>query len=114
MVDKDRVEGALRETGGRAERALGDLVGDTKTQSQGAVDQLAGAAQNAYGQAKEAVRSIAADAPDYVDQVLDVGERSYRQGSRAVSRTLGDEPLAGLVIGGALGYALAWLIHGRR
>ena len=114
MVNKDRLEGAAREIGGKTERAVGDLTGDTKTQAEGIVDQVGGAARNAYGQAKEAVRSVASDLPDYVDQATDLGERYYREGNRAISRTLGEDRIAGFMIAGAIGYGLAWLIHGRR
>ena len=110
MVNTDRIEGALRETGGKAERAVGDLVGDRKTQSEGVVDEVAGAAQNAYGQVKDALRSAALDAPEYVDRALDTSERYYRQGSRA----LGFDPVVALLLAGALGYAAAWLVHRSR
>ena len=114
MVDKDRIQGAVREAGGKVERAAGNLAGDVKTQADGIVEQAAGAAQNALGQARDAVRGVAADVPDYVDRAVDAGERYYRRGNQALSRTLGDDQIVGLLIAGAIGYGLAWMIHGRR
>ncbi len=41
-------------------------------------------------------------------------ERYYREGSRAMSRQVEEQPMTALLIAGAVGFALAWLIFGRR
>lgn len=50
----DKVEGLAREMGGRAQKTLGDTVGDAKTQAQGVYNQASGRAQQAWGQAQDA------------------------------------------------------------
>jgi uncharacterized protein YjbJ (UPF0337 family) len=53
----DRVEGTVREFGGRAQEAVGNLTGDAKTQAQGLYNQAAGQAQQAAGQLSDVVKA---------------------------------------------------------
>jgi uncharacterized protein YjbJ (UPF0337 family) len=53
----DRVEGTAREFGGRAQEAVGNLTGDTKTQAQGLYNQASGQAQQAAGQFSDVITS---------------------------------------------------------
>jgi len=62
-MDENRIEGAAREFGGRIEDAVGAVTGDKETQARGQADRVAGAAQNAYGQAVDGVRNFASDQP---------------------------------------------------
>ncbi|GJD48826.1 hypothetical protein OPKNFCMD_1552 [Methylobacterium crusticola] len=112
-MDADRIIGAGKELGGKVQQGLGEVGGDAGTQARGAVNQAAGVAQNVYGQAKDAVRNLADAAPDYVDQARDVGRRTYDQGNSMLARQVGDQHLVALLLAGAVGYALGWLIHGR-
>ena len=41
----DQLEGAAREMGGRVQEAVGDVIGDTRTQARGMYNQAAGQAQ---------------------------------------------------------------------
>jgi uncharacterized protein YjbJ (UPF0337 family) len=128
-MDRDRIEGAGREVVGKARKAVGQVVEDHEAEVQGTIDEVRGAAQNLYGRAKDTVRSVASDAADqaaalreqagdlgqrYAERAQDVGARYYREGNRAVSRQVGDQHLAALLVAGAAGYLLAWLLHGRR
>ena len=56
MVDKDRVEGKVKDVAGRVQRQVGEWTGDTKDQAEGAVKQVEGKVQNAWGKAKDAVK----------------------------------------------------------
>ena len=112
-MDDDRIEGAARNIGGKVQSAVGDLVGDQKTKADGLTDQMAGQAQNAYGSVKDAAKSISDNAPKYLDDALDSSQRYYRQGSQAVREQFGNVPLTEILLAGAAGYFLAWLIHGR-
>jgi uncharacterized protein YjbJ (UPF0337 family) len=56
MVDKDRVEGKVKDVAGRVQRQVGEWTGDTKGQAEGAVKQVEGKVQNAWGKAKDAVK----------------------------------------------------------
>lgn len=114
-MDRDRVEGSVRNVAGKAGNAVGRAAGDTRTQAEGLYEQAAGAVQNTYGRAKDAARDIAEGAPDYVDRALETGERYYQDSSAMVRRQIEQQPITALVFAGALGYFVAWLIHsGRR
>jgi uncharacterized protein YjbJ (UPF0337 family) len=53
-MDENRVEGTVRNVGGKVQEGLGRATGDTKTQAEGIANRAVGAAQDFYGQAKDA------------------------------------------------------------
>jgi len=53
----DRVEGTVREFGGRVQEAVGNVAGDTKTQAEGLYNQAAGQAQQAASQFTDVVKA---------------------------------------------------------
>ncbi len=55
-MDKDRVEGKVKDIAGRAQRQVGEWTGDTEDQAKGAAKQAEGKIQNAWGKAKDAVK----------------------------------------------------------
>jgi uncharacterized protein YjbJ (UPF0337 family) len=59
-MNSDRVEGTVRNIGGKFEEDLGRATGDVKGQVEGTMDQIAGAAQDLYGQACETATDAAA------------------------------------------------------
>ncbi len=61
-MNKDRVEGKVKDIAGRVERQAGEWTGDTDAQVKGAAKQVEGKVQNAWGQAKDATKKAAADA----------------------------------------------------
>ncbi|MEJ1960106.1 MAG: CsbD family protein [Gammaproteobacteria bacterium] len=56
MVDKDRVEGAAKNVGGKIKEAAGKLTGDEKLKREGQADQVAGKVQNIVGGVKDKLR----------------------------------------------------------
>jgi uncharacterized protein YjbJ (UPF0337 family) len=56
IMDKDRVEGKVKDIAGRAQRQVGEWTGDEEAQVKGAAKQVEGKVQNAWGQAKDAVK----------------------------------------------------------
>jgi uncharacterized protein YjbJ (UPF0337 family) len=60
-MDKDRIEGPLKEAGGKAREEWGDLTGDEETEAEGQADQVEGKVQNKWGEAKDAVRDATDD-----------------------------------------------------
>jgi uncharacterized protein YjbJ (UPF0337 family) len=54
-MDKDRVEGPMKEAGGKVKEEWGDLTDDTKTEGEGKMDQAEGKVQNTWGEAKDKV-----------------------------------------------------------
>jgi uncharacterized protein YjbJ (UPF0337 family) len=54
-INKDQVEGRVKETAGKVQEAAGKAVGNTTQQIKGAVNKVAGAAQAKYGDIKSDV-----------------------------------------------------------
>jgi uncharacterized protein YjbJ (UPF0337 family) len=114
MVDMDRITGAAREFGGKAQSAVGDLVGDHRSQVEGRFREAQGRAEGLAGEARDAVRDYAETAADYAEDAYDRGRHVVRRGARTVTHAVEETPLAALLIAGAVGYGLALLVHGRR
>jgi uncharacterized protein YjbJ (UPF0337 family) len=58
-MDENRVTGTARNVAGRLEENAGRITGDAKTQLRGTFDQVAGAAQDLYGQTADLTRDTA-------------------------------------------------------
>lgn len=56
MPDKDRVEGAGKNIGGKMKEGAGKLTGDEKLKAEGRMDQVEGKFQNAVGGMKDTLR----------------------------------------------------------
>jgi uncharacterized protein YjbJ (UPF0337 family) len=55
-MDKNRVEGSIKEVKGAAKEAVGKAIGDAKLQSDGRAEKTVGKVQNAVGGLNDAVR----------------------------------------------------------
>lgn len=55
-MNKDQVKGTIDDAAGRAKRQVGEWTGDTKTQVDGAAQQVKGKAEKAWGDIKDAAR----------------------------------------------------------
>jgi uncharacterized protein YjbJ (UPF0337 family) len=80
-MNKDRVEGKLKDVSGRVERQVGEWTGDTEKQVHGAAKQAEGKVQNAWGKAKDAAKEAAdttttdrrdADEPEIVEEEKEI------------------------------------------
>ncbi len=60
-MDKDKIEGKLKDIGGRVERQAGEWTDDKDLQAEGTKDQAKGKAQNTFGKAKDAIRDLKED-----------------------------------------------------
>lgn len=60
-MNKDRVEGKVKDIAGRVERQAGEWTGDTNAQVKGAAKQVEGKVQNTWGQAKDATKKAVTD-----------------------------------------------------
>ena len=57
-MDTNRVKGAIEEVVGIAKQKTGELTGNSQLQIEGIAQQVKGKVENAWGQAKDAVRNI--------------------------------------------------------
>ena len=58
-MDENRLEGTVRNVGGKVQEGVGRATDDTKSKAEGAMNQAAGSAQDLYGQAADVVRQNA-------------------------------------------------------
>lgn len=56
MADKDRIEGAAKNIGGKIKEGIGNLTGDEKMKAEGKADQVEGKVQNTVGGVKDTLR----------------------------------------------------------
>jgi ElaB/YqjD/DUF883 family membrane-anchored ribosome-binding protein len=83
-------------------------------------DGLYAQARQAVGQVAEQASSLAQDVyrrgGRYVQEgrrQLPEAERYYRQSREVVGRSVGEHPVTALLVAAAIGYGIAWLVHGR-
>ncbi len=62
-MNKDRVEGKVKDVAGRVERQAGEWTGDPEKQVEGTAKQVAGKVQNAWGKAIDASKTNPASKP---------------------------------------------------
>lgn len=89
MTD-ERIEGGVNRGMGKAQGAIGDLLGDDSTALKGKVKEAVGVAQDAYGQAQQQVQQAAAQAKAFVE------DKPYA----ALGVVAGAAFLFGMIIGG--------------
>lgn len=90
-MNTDQIEGKVRKVAGKVEEKVGELVGDTGARAEGIANQVAGAAQDAYGQARDQVQDMAC----------------------GVSRKVEENPMVAVLLAGAVGYLLGMLSRPR-
>jgi uncharacterized protein YjbJ (UPF0337 family) len=56
IMDKDRVVGSAKQVKGAVKQAVGKAVGDTKLETEGKADKIAGKVQNAIGGVKDTLK----------------------------------------------------------
>ena len=60
-MDKDRIEGNVKQGWGKAEEAWGDATDNPETEAEGQQDQAEGNLQEGWGKVKDAARDMADD-----------------------------------------------------
>ena len=88
------------------DKQIGEQVGIVGNAVTEGIASAAGQAQTAAVQARDA-------AAEAGKQVADVGAKAGAQAADYVSRRTAEQPLIALLVAGAIGYALAYLIHAR-
>lgn len=68
-MDQDRVKGTIDQAVGGAKRKIGDLTGNRSEEVEGAVQQVKGKAEVFWGNVKDALRNMKADAEHQSVQV---------------------------------------------
>src|SRR5207244_6998612 len=127
-MDQQRGEGVMSDATGKVGETVSDLAAkidqakplfrDLQASAGAAIDKAAGLARDASSAGIEAVAqasdAIQGAAREVGNKVTQAATTAYEQGARAggyVSRYATEQPLAALLIAGAIGYGLAYLIH---
>jgi uncharacterized protein YjbJ (UPF0337 family) len=55
-MDKDRIEGSLKQAAGAIKEGVGKVTGDAKIEAEGTAEKAEGKVQNSVGGVKDAVR----------------------------------------------------------
>jgi ElaB/YqjD/DUF883 family membrane-anchored ribosome-binding protein len=109
-IDYDREENAspsAAEGAQQPEQNTAENLLDVVRETLGNVSETVPAgAREAYDQGKRFVRQVRDRYPQ--------AEQYYRAGGRAVEQRVTESPWLALLVAGALGYGLAWLVHGGR
>lgn len=92
MVDENRIEGSVKNLGGKLQDVVGGVTGDAEIQARGKANQAAGSAQNAFG------------------SVMDTAS----EWSGSIAGMTKDKPLTALLVAVSVGYMLHMLTHTRR
>lgn len=122
-MNRDQIRGASRHVKGRAQSTLGGITGDPARQVRGAVNQVAGGAQYAYGRARDRAEDLAEDGRDLAhaayeraDGLIDDGRHLAREArrrgevyGRQAVRYAGGNRTSTLLGLAALAFAAGWL-----
>jgi sporulation protein YlmC with PRC-barrel domain len=93
----------------------GNPLSQGGAEAPGYVPQATEALASAASSASEAARGAFDQGKSYVGQAADRypdDQHALREGTRAVQRQATENPIMTLLMTGAIGYALAWMIHG--
>ena len=126
-MNGDQIRGASRHIKGRAQTALGGLAGDPARQVRGAVNQVAGGAQYAYGRARDRAedflddgRDLAHAAQDRAGHWIEEGRGAARHArkrgtayGRSALRYADDHRSSALLGLAAVAFAVGWLSRSR-
>ncbi|WP_019903148.1 CsbD family protein [Methylobacterium sp. 77] len=127
-MNRDQFRGASRHLKGRAQTALGGVTGDPARQVRGAVNQVAGGAQYAYGRARDRAEDFADDGRHLAHEVRDragylieegrdfardASKRGKTYGRQAV-RYADDNRTSALLGLAAVAFAVGWLARPKR
>jgi uncharacterized protein YjbJ (UPF0337 family) len=107
-MENDRIAGSAKDFAGRLGGAVGDIAGDPTTEAAGR--EATGAAQNLYGQAKDAAREATGAAVNYAKDAYENSGDIIRDGSQAIAKRVQDNPLGSILIASGIGFALALLL----
>ncbi|MFE1600635.1 CsbD family protein [Methylobacterium sp. ID0610] len=104
-MNRDHLQGGARHLKGRAQTVVGGLTGDPARQIRGAVNQVAGGAQYAYGQARDRAEDLYADGTMLAREARRQGGTYGRQALHYAD-THRTSTLLGIA---ALAFAAGWL-----
>jgi uncharacterized protein YjbJ (UPF0337 family) len=87
IMDKNRVEGNMKDIKGRVKRQVGEWTDNEKMQGEGTMDQAEGKVQDTFGKAKDKFKDFADDAEENTrpaaEPSKDAGDRYFDKTKRS-------------------------------
>ena len=74
-MNSDNIKGTIDDAAGRAKRQVGEWTGDTKTQAEGAAQQVKGKAEKVVGNVRDAVNNATYKATERDAEIDDNRDR---------------------------------------
>jgi uncharacterized protein YjbJ (UPF0337 family) len=99
--------------GGRIQNASSSVADYAKLQAKGLSAKADGSIENGYARAKDAARNVSDSASSLAADAYDRSGQYLRDGNRLVARQVGDNALSALLLAGAAGYLLSYIVHAR-
>lgn len=112
-MDKNRLEGAAKNWGGKLQGALGDAAGSDRASVKGRLNQAEGTAQNLYGEGRDALREASHEASKYAASLYENAGTYAHEGQKVVRRKVHDNPLSALLVAGLVGLLLGLTLRDR-
>ncbi|SFK51064.1 CsbD family protein [Methylorubrum salsuginis] len=123
-MNRDQIEGGIRNIRGRGRSALGAVTGRARPQVEGAYEQVAGVAQSTYGRIHAQAEGLHRDGRHFADEAVSRGRslrdeatdrsRHYRSEARRQGRALiaraEDNRGTTLALVAAAAFGLGWLV----
>ncbi|WP_420967106.1 hypothetical protein [Bradyrhizobium sp. B120] len=109
-MENDQIVGSAKNFAGKLEGPVGDIAGNAETETARRVRETTSAAQNLYGQAKDAAREATDATVNYAKDAFENRGDTFHHGSQAIAKRVQDNPLASMLIAGGIGFALALLL----
>jgi uncharacterized protein YjbJ (UPF0337 family) len=127
-MNRDQIEGGLRNLKGRGQTALGAVAGRARPQAEGALNQVLGGAQYAYGHGRRVAHELSHDGATLAGEIQERGRHAYgtlhqrgrsaygeaRHRGRAALRRAETHPTETLLAVAGLAFVAGWLLKGRR
>lgn len=90
MATNENISGGIDELAGKAQGAFGDATGDAKTQAEGKLNELKGKAEQAFGKAKDAYAQASERAKEWSEhapeQLREARERAQKLADEGAAR----------------------------
>ena len=119
-MDQPRAQEIAKQAAEQGKRAANEAAQRVSGEAQPALDQRKETVQNLGRQASEVGRQAVGQASELFQNVApqakEAASNLYQRGSRSgeyVRQYAAEQPVAALLIAGAIGYGLAYLIHRR-
>ncbi len=123
-MNRDQFEGGLRHLKGRGQTAFGAVAGRARPQAEGALNQVIGGAQYAYGRGRQVAEELSHDGRAVAGEIETRGRHAYARGrevygevrhrGRKALRRAEAHPTETLLAVAGLAFVAGWLLKGRR